>query len=505
MTEKRAFRNVLTNVIVQILLAISGLLIPRYILQLYGSATNGMISSIGQFVTYAALIEMGIGNASIVALYHPIAQGDRAQINSILTESRKLYIRSGWIYTVILAFIAIMYPLLLVGQMDYMFVCSMVFCIGIVNAIDYFILGKYKVFLIADQKYYILNIARALATIVLIVGSTFLLYCNVSMVLVKGVAVATHLGESLFVYLYIRTKYPYLNYHSKKAYKIRQRWNALIHQLCATIVYNTDLVVLTIFLPGRSLQEISVYTAYALPFSLLTNMVSTLTTGMNASFGNLLARDERDKVLRFFSVYEFVYFITTFIACTCFAGLIIPFVSCYTKGVGDVNYIRYGVGILFAINGLIAQVKDVSGLVVKAAGRYKETQRYAVEEAVVNIIISLLLIGRWGIMGVLLGTFISHLVMTFQLMRYVVKELLPSTGEKTVKRVLRNMIVFFLLSAMELRYVKPTTDWMIWLIQTALILGVNVIVFCGVNCISEIGLTKEIKNQIVERFRVKQQ
>ena len=67
--EKKIFRNVGANILLQVALTVSGLIIPRYILAFYGSEMNGLVSSISQFITYAALIEMGIGDATIIALY----------------------------------------------------------------------------------------------------------------------------------------------------------------------------------------------------------------------------------------------------------------------------------------------------------------------------------------------------------------------------------------------------------------------------------------------------
>lgn len=87
--EKKAIYNIVSNIIVQILVAVSGFIIPKFVLSAVGSATNGMVNSIGQFLAYAGLIEMGIGNAAIAALYKPIAQKDVNGISIILSSAGK--------------------------------------------------------------------------------------------------------------------------------------------------------------------------------------------------------------------------------------------------------------------------------------------------------------------------------------------------------------------------------------------------------------------------------
>lgn len=490
--EKKVFRNISTNLFLQITLTVSGLLVPRYILTCYGSEMNGLVSSISQFITYAALIEMGIGDATIIALYRPIAENNIADIGNILSSSKKMYVKSGLIYLSIIWLIALLYPLLLAHKFGYTFTFMMVLCIGAVNAVDYFILGKYKVLLIAGQKYYILNAARTLATIALTAGSILLLHGNVSILWIKVLAILTHLGEALFIHIYIKTKYSYLNYHSKTTPKIGQRWNALVCQICATIVYNTDLVVLTLCLLGHDLSEISVYTVYSMVFSLLTNLSGILVTGINASFGNLFAKNEYERLYRFFELYELLYFMVLFIVCTTFAALIVPFVSCYTRGVDDANYIRYGVGLLFAANGLSAQIKEVSGMICNAAGKIKEIQKYAIEEAVVNIAISLLLVWDFEIIGVLVGTLASHIVMSVQMILYASRKLVCGTGRRTFQRIFRNLTAMSVLVFLEMHFIKNTQQWFMWISQAIAITIINAFFIIVINYFCEPSLINHI-------------
>lgn len=42
--------------------------------------------------------EAGVGTASVVALYGPLAREDQAEVNSILSASRRFYNRSGYLF-----------------------------------------------------------------------------------------------------------------------------------------------------------------------------------------------------------------------------------------------------------------------------------------------------------------------------------------------------------------------------------------------------------------------
>ncbi|MFQ9662275.1 MAG: hypothetical protein ACLR0M_11315 [[Clostridium] symbiosum] len=90
MRSKQALKNVVSNLFLQIVTAISGLLLPRFYLLVYGSAMNGMVSSVSQFMAYLMLVEAGISAASIVSLYAPLADDNQENINGVLSAVKKI-------------------------------------------------------------------------------------------------------------------------------------------------------------------------------------------------------------------------------------------------------------------------------------------------------------------------------------------------------------------------------------------------------------------------------
>lgn len=480
---QKVVNNIISNIAVQIVVAMSGLIIPRFILSAFGSTTNGMVNSISQFLTYAGLVEMGIGNASIVVLYEPIAQKDNSKINRIMSSVRKKYLISGCLYTILVTGLAFIYPLCISGQMDYWFVFSMVEIIACTSIIDFFIIGKYKVWLMANQQNYIINFTKALATIVLTVASCIILVSGGSVILVKIITALIHLCEALFIKEYVRYQYSDINYHVSDYIKLEQQKNTLIHQLCSVITYNTDLVILTLFVSDESLKEVSVYSVYALAFSLLNNGMSCFTTGIESTFGDMVAKKEIVKLRKCFEVYKLGYMYITCLLYSCFFALILPFVRCYTQGVTDIDYIRMGVGILFGINGLLANLKDSHGIIIRAYGHYRQTQALVVSEAVVNIMISMMLVHSFGIIGVLTGTVFAHLITGIGLPWYTDRYLLGKKYNKTFRDNLINIIFILILALIEINWVYDVSDWKSWLLSAIGILVVNTVILGIINAV----------------------
>lgn len=74
MRSKNAILNISTSLILQMLTAISGLVISRLILLTYGSGVNGLVASISQFLSYVSLLEAGVGGVIRARLFKPLAE-----------------------------------------------------------------------------------------------------------------------------------------------------------------------------------------------------------------------------------------------------------------------------------------------------------------------------------------------------------------------------------------------------------------------------------------------
>ncbi len=493
MKLSRVYKNILSNAIVQTICAISGLILPRFIIEAYGSTLNGMVGSIGQFLMYAGLVEAGVGNAALVALYAPLSRNDVDAINDVLSEAARKYRKTGLMYTVLTCALALIYPVTISDQVDYSFAFFMTIILAMTGMIDYFLIGKYKVLLTADQRFYIINIAKTIATLILTVGSVFLLNLGVSLIVIKGLAVVTHLGEAVFIRLYTLAKYKNISFSTMGKVCFSQQTSSLVHEICRVITYNTDLIVLTLMLPSDSLKEVSVYNVYSLVRLFANNVVNVLYIGINATFGNLYTTGDMANLEKRFKQYEYVFDIFLFVIYSCVMSLVLPFVKCYVGNVTDVNYVRLDVAVLFCAVGLLAQIKSAHDTLVNGGcGMYDKTRKYAIWESSINLGLSLLLVKNMGIVGVLIGTLISHIVMDVGMIGTAWKEVLPGTKKNTIYRITRNMLFSCLVCVAEMRFTMHIGTWKEWFVGAILIAVLNVILISGFNFLCERETVKSL-------------
>lgn len=71
MRTKKAFLDMITSLLLQLVTVVSGFILPK-VIGVFGSDTNGLIDSVSQFIGYITLLEAGVGGVTHAALYKPL-------------------------------------------------------------------------------------------------------------------------------------------------------------------------------------------------------------------------------------------------------------------------------------------------------------------------------------------------------------------------------------------------------------------------------------------------
>lgn len=498
MRSKQAFRNVLSSIILQFIIAITGIYIPQLMISTYGSSINGIVASISQFITYFGLVEAGIGNASIVALYTPLANKDVIGINGVMSAAKKFYQKSGIAFLFLLLLLTLFYPILSGNGFSVHTVRWMILILGSSALIDYLFLGKYRVLLTANQKGYIITITQSVGTILNSLICIILILCNCNILFVKAVATFVYVLRSVFIYFYVKKYYPYLNFKERpNTEALKQKWDVLVHQVAGVIVSSTDVVALTIVL--KNFVEISVYTTYNLISSNVISLIDSFSNGLCAGFGETFAKNEKKLAYQSYLTYEYLYFIVIFSGCTCLGMLFIPFMKLYTANITDANYIRPFTAFLFVIITISRGIRTPALTMIMAVGHYKETRNSAVIEATLNVCVSLLLVRKWGINGVLIGTVCSYMYRTLDIIIYVERQIFRGTIKSTVVRIIRNICVLSIVSICVSYMNIIIESWIELVLYAVGLASITVFLFVIINGIAEplqvknvLGLVKRI-------------
>lgn len=484
MRSKKAIKNIGTSLLVQIVTLICGFIIPRMILESFGSSVNGLISSITQFLGYITLLESGIGPVIKAALYKPIANKDNKQIANILKTSEKFFKKIAYIFIAYLIVLCIIYPNMMNNEFDVGFTISLVLIISISTFAEYYFGMTYRLFLQSEQKTYIVSIIQIFATILNAVLIVVLIKLGCNIQIVKLVSAFIFVVKPILQNLYVKKKY---NINLKEAddnYQLKQKWDGLAQHIAAVIHSNTDIAILTFL---ANLKEVSVYSVYMMVVKGVKNLVISLRGGIDAFFGDMMAKGEKETLNKSFRIYELFYFTLITIVFICTLILIVPFVKVYTKGITDINYSRPLFAILIVIAEFVDSIRLPYGTLISAAGHFKETRIGAWVEAGSNIVISIVLVWHFGIVGVAIGTLVAMLIRTIEFIIYTSKHILERDVKESFKRILFiviQLVLIYIINYIFFRnlIVDSYIHWfvyaiIIFVITSAIVLGINFIIY----------------------------
>lgn len=502
MRTQKSIVNILVGVLLQLTVMLCGFLVKNIFIEVYGSTVNGLVGAVDQIISSLAIVEGGISAASVAMLYGPLQDRSYKKIEDILDSSRKFFIKSGFIYLLLVTLIIIFYPYLVAQQVPITEVRLLIIVLSAGGVIEFFLFSKYKVLLIADQKIYILDMLQAVSQIVSTVVILFLIQNNVHYLIVRSMGAVVIAARLLMVYLYFRKTYPQLKFgRSKQKVDLPQRWGVLYHQISSVVLYNTDLFLITVFMGAGSLVEVSIYGVYNLIALSVINIISSITSGVQASFGDLLVSKDDTKIKNVFRKFELITFYIISIIYICFTVLLGPFIQVYTASFTDANYINFGFVVLFSIIVVCQGIRIPTVTVVAAAGHYKQTQFRALAEATINIVVSIALIPIFKVYGILLGTITAYLYRNTDLLLYVNKYLIKGILTPTLKRMIMFISTIVATSASLLYLMKDMViySYFQWI---GLGIGVFIVAVIVITTVTYIIHKEDVKEIIsfIKRF-----
>jgi O-antigen/teichoic acid export membrane protein len=474
--KKNTVLNISTNLISKVIILVVGIILPKLYMENYGSEINGLLSSISNILVYVNLLESGIGGASTQALYKAIARNDKDGINSILAATNKFYHRIGIYFALIICILAVTYPYAVNSGLSYGLISALVLLSAVPSVIRYFFQGKYTILLNADNRAYVLNTVSLGMDLLTNFLKIVIILLGYGVIYVQMAYVAISMLQLMFVYVYIKTHYSYLNLKVEpNEQAIAKRKYVFVHTIASTIFSNIDVLVLTLFC---DLKLVSVYSVYHMVFLQVNQLVKGIASGTSATFGQIYSVDKEyfKDVYRLFSVG---FRMISGIMMLTVSVMILPFLRIYTRNVHDAKYIDTLLPIMFFISNYLDVIRWPEVIVVNSTGYFKETARQAILETMINLTFSILLVYKYGIYGVLIATTLALLYRTTDFFVFVGKNILKEPFIREILYMVVSSFVSLVIVYISEKLIKEFYSWIV-LIILATVVGICSVAVFGI-------------------------
>ncbi len=442
---KKIGKNIFFGIGSQVIIAIVGLLIPRLFVSSYGSETNGFLSSLNQIFTYIVLLEAGVGTATLQALYRPVATEDKDKINGILSATAQFYTRTGWCYLGCVAILAAIYPLVIHSDIPVWQQVSVILIIGGGNSLGFFLHAKFRMLLQADGKTYIYTNASTVVQLGTSLTKVILILLGLNIVFIQLGHLLLLTGLSLYITLYTKKHYSWLNLKVKPDKQaIAQKNSVLVHEVSQMIFNHTDVLLLTVF---TNLTVVSIYTVYNMIVDIISTLIGNIHNGFAFRLGQIYSID-KERYKGIYDAYETCYMALSVALYAMTFIFLLPFMGLYMEG-ADANYLDKLLPVLFVAIKLLVSSRALAGATITYAGHFMETQWRSVLESAINLVVSvsaILFLRRynvmWGMYGVLIGTIAALLYRANDMIIYAARRVLDVSPWRTYRKWIVDLAPF---------------------------------------------------------------
>lgn len=483
MRTKKAMLNMVLGLIYQLVAIVCGLITPRLILATFGSTYNGVISSATQFLNMINILTLGITGTTRVALYKTLATKDDLGTSRIMKATKQYMRKIGCCVVVYAVILCVVYPYISQNTLPHIENTALIAIVSIGTFAQYFFGISNMTLLNADQSAYINNILDIFKVVSNTVCVALFIKLGSSIFVVKLGSAIVFLITPMILNWYVRKKYELINNCEPDYDALKNRGAVAFHQIANIVHDNTDIMVLTFFMDAK---QISVYTVYYLVIGKVKTLLQVFTSGMEAAFGNMWVRHEIDTLNKVFKAYEHLLFSFTVVVFSCVGTLILPFVTEYTKGITDVAYYRVGFAVLITIAEAAFCIRQPYLLLVYATGNYEATKRGALEEAIINLMLSIILVQFIGINGVVIGTLVANVFRTVQYSLFVSKYILNRNVSLIVTHVVWMLLCMGIIipSVMYLDNFIVVSGWLGWIMKAGITFPFALVItgVCSILC-----------------------
>ncbi len=488
MRKKKALVNIAFSFALEFVSILSGFVIPHILIKQFGSDVNGLANSISSFLGYITVLQLGAGSVIKSALYKPLAKHDSVSLSVTIATSNRFFRRIGFAGIIYMMILACLMPICIYPNEGFLYTFSLVIVIGIGSIAQYLFGITYQMVLEADQKSFIYSVVQIITILLNTVSAIVLTRAGCSIQIVKLFSSGFFMLRPIAVALFVKRKYNINRRAIPDNKLISQRWDGFAHGLAYFIHSKTDIFVLTVF---STLSNVSIYSVYAMITAGLSSFIAWIDSAVRSALGNIWANKEIENLKKTFEAYNTLMHI---IAVCCFSTTAIcvrNFIEIYTRDFYDADYQQPIFAVMIIIAAMLYCLRMPYNSVVFVANKFKETKRDAFAEAIINIIVSCVLVRRLGLVGVAIGTIIAMIYRTSAFIGFLNKSILYISIMGELKKYVTSILAFFITTNLAKMFKTEMNDYFSWLIYSACVF---VITSCIVFTINYLFQKKNLLN-----------
>lgn len=465
---KRSLYTILSTSFPNLLIAIIGIFKIQVMLNSFGDVVSGFAFYVTSLSAYLMLFEGGIPTIFAYYLYEPFNKKNFENVSELINAIKIKYKRIFLLYLLVLMVLSLVAPLPFVDQIDYIMMVAIFLVMGLKTFSGLF-MSRFNIMFTVDQKAYIPSIITNLEILLNLIVFIVLALSGVGLVYILIIDLFITIISKVVIYVIYKKNY-HCYYVTDKVYPIEKMDTTPLyfHALTGVIVSQTDSIIITNFI---GLAASTTFGLYNTVFSSLRQLVLPLVNVFNPGLASLY-HESKQRFKEVFSTFIIWCFL---VGISVSASLIISyeyFMQIWlAQNFTMVTYLAFALSVFLFTTIIISPINALNNL----HGNYRETLKFTIIEAVLNVLLSLLLLMKFGILGVILATLITSLINISLRIHFVFERFYETLKIKYMQLSIIALVVFAANFAV-LQTMPHYISFVNWLFVTLLSFIVNFVV-----------------------------
>jgi O-antigen/teichoic acid export membrane protein len=419
MRVKYSILNVSAGLVSQFIITLLSFISRTVFINSLGAAYLGINGLFSNLLSMLSLAELGIGSSIIYSLYKPVAENDTEKINVLMKLYKKAYMIIGLI---VLGLGIIMMPFLHLfmkgSQIEHTYLIYLLFLLN--TALSYLWQNNIT-FLKVSQKSFIVTGTYSISSIIQTVSKIGIIYFTKNYILFLLVDMVITNVTTLFLSNRINKMYPFLKQKTKTKLDLETKRTIIknvkalvLHNIGGYCVFGTDNIIISAFV---SVVAVGIYSNYNMLLNICVTFINQIFDNINSSIGNLLAIEGEEKIFRVFkTTFLLNFWVYSFFS----IFLLILLQPIMTLWIGQKYLMDFSAVVFIMLNFYVSGMRKAVSMVKSTAGIFHEDRYAPFFEAIINLVVSIILVQHVGITGVFIGTFISTITVPYWIAPYLV-------------------------------------------------------------------------------------
>ena len=405
---ENSLRNLRYAALLNLALVVVNFIARRVFVVVLSEQYLGLNGTFTNVLSMLSIAELGVGTAITYSMYKPLAEHNEDLLLSLMALYRRFYRIIALVILILGAALTPLLPYLTYDLPDIPNIRLIYLLFVLDSALSYVFVYKQSL-ITADQKQYIVTAYRNIALMLLAVVQSVLLIATKNYYLYLAAKIISTVAINVVLARKADQMYPFLQSKTIPALppaiqtEISKNIRAtLIHKLGTVVVFQTDNLLIAIFVGAVS---VGIYSNYVMITSGLTMAYLLVFRSLTASVGNLCAQEDKTRAREvFWEIDLFGRWLYGFSA-ICLVVLFNHFIG--SVWLTQEYLFPMELVLIIAANFYITGMRQSVLTYRDAMGLYWYDRYKAVLEALINLVVSILLARRMGILGIFIGTFVS--------------------------------------------------------------------------------------------------